>query len=296
MRFGQAEKTMDDKIIRNKTFDEERALYAATDVTVENCRFAGPADGESFLKESARVVVKNCFMDLRYPMWHARDIRLEGCEMTKNCRAALWYDEDVSVKNSTLGGIKALRECRNITLQSTKIDSPEFGWRCSDIRADRCTFDGDYAFLMSKNIDAESITLSGKYSFQYTENVTIKNSALNTKDAFWHAKNATVVDCVLDGEYLGWYSDGLTLVRCTIKGTQPLCYCKRLTLKDCTMQNCDLGFEYSEVNATILGGVDSVKNPLSGTIVADSYGEIVLYGSKYPSSAAILTRDKGPRK
>ena len=32
--------------IENKTMDEERALYGWRDVVIENCKFAGPADGE----------------------------------------------------------------------------------------------------------------------------------------------------------------------------------------------------------------------------------------------------------
>ena len=65
-------------------------------------------------------------------------------------------------------------------------------------------------------------------------------------------------------------------MRCHIKGTQPLCYCKNLTLIDCTTEDCDLTFEYSDVNATIKGGIVSVKNPESGRIAADSIGEIVI--------------------
>ena len=39
-------------LIKNQTFDEERALYGSDGVTVMSCRFEGPADGESALKES----------------------------------------------------------------------------------------------------------------------------------------------------------------------------------------------------------------------------------------------------
>lgn len=37
------------KMIENKTFDMERALYGSQGVTVKNCAFDGPADGESAL-------------------------------------------------------------------------------------------------------------------------------------------------------------------------------------------------------------------------------------------------------
>ena len=139
----------------------------------------------------------------------------------------------------------------------------------------------------------DKLNFNGKYSFQYVKNVIIKNSVLNTKDAFWHTKNVTAENCVLDGEYIGWYSEGLTLLRCRIKGTQPFCYCKNLKLVDCTMENCDLAFEYSDVDADVKGGITSVKNPRKGRIIADEIGEIIhTSDSKYATRAKISIRKK----
>ena len=42
---------MNEKII-GQTFDQERVLYNLKDTQVVDCIFAGPADGESALKES----------------------------------------------------------------------------------------------------------------------------------------------------------------------------------------------------------------------------------------------------
>ena len=42
-------------IVENKTFDEERALYESHGIEVRACRFDGPADGESALKESGDI-------------------------------------------------------------------------------------------------------------------------------------------------------------------------------------------------------------------------------------------------
>ncbi len=55
------------KTISNQTFDEERALYGSDGIEIVSCRFDGPADGESALKESKNVVVRDCFFNLRYP-------------------------------------------------------------------------------------------------------------------------------------------------------------------------------------------------------------------------------------
>ena len=46
--------------IAQKQFDEERALYALRQADVIGCTFAGPADGESALKESEDVQVRQC--------------------------------------------------------------------------------------------------------------------------------------------------------------------------------------------------------------------------------------------
>ena len=55
---------------RDRTFDEERALYGLRGAAVRNCRFDGPADGESALKESSDIEVSGCYLNLRYPLWH----------------------------------------------------------------------------------------------------------------------------------------------------------------------------------------------------------------------------------
>ena len=277
------------KILENERFGEERALYRSAGLCLKNCRFAGEEDGESALKESSDIEADNCYMDLRYPFWHVRGLRLKGCELTEHCRAAMWYSSDISADECRMNGIKALRECRRVRLADTEISSPEFGWRSRDISVANCSLEGEYAFFESRNIRADNLHFTGKYSFQYTKNVRIAHSELHTKDAFWHAKNVIVSDSEVDGEYLGWYSDGLTFLRCHIRGTQPLCYCRNLRLIDCTMECCDLAFEYSDVRADIRGGVDSVKNPRRGYISADSVGEIIrTKDSVYPSRARIL--------
>ena len=262
--------------IEGKCFDAERALYSLTAADVVDCVFAGPADGESVLKEARDVSLENCTFSLRYPLWHVKGFRLHDSRMDDKTRAAIWYAEDGRITDSDLGGIKALRECRNITLRGCNIESQEFGWKSQGICLSDSKIDSEYLFLDSRDVTLDHVQMKGKYSFQYMENLEIKNCFLNTKDAFWHSKNVTVIDSVVRGEYLGWFSEGLTLIGCRIIGTQPLCYCRNLKLVNCTMEDCDLAFEYSDVQATVDGHIDSVKNPRSGEIVADSVGQVIL--------------------
>ena len=277
--------------ITGKQFDEERSLYNLTRADVLDCVFAGPADGESVLKEARDVRLENCSFSLRYPLWHVEKFHMHDSKMDELTRAAIWYAQDGRITDSDLGGIKAVRECRNITIQNCTIDSTEFGWKCDGITLDDSAIRSEYLFLDSKNVRLDNVQMKGKYSFQYMENLTITNSNLDTKDAFWHSKNVTVIDSVVKGEYLGWFSEGLTLVNCRIIGTQPLCYCKGLKLVNCTMEGTDLAFEYSDVEATVLGHVDSIKNVRSGEITVDSVGEIIMEDAVMECSGKVIVRE-----
>ena len=264
------------ELIQGKQFDEERALYYLRGADVVDCVFVGPADGESVLQEARDEGVIDCKFSLRYPLWHVQGFKMRNSTMDELTRAAIWYACDGEITDSVLGGIKAVRECRNISLTNCEIVSQEFGWKSSGITLKDSSVTAEYLFLDSRDVSLDHVQMKGKYSFQYMENLQIRDSYLDTKDAFWHSKNVTVVNSTLKGEYLAWFSENLTLIDCHIIGTQPLCYCKGLKLVNCTMEATDLAFEYSEVEADIHGHVDSVKNPKCGRITLDSVGEVIM--------------------
>lgn len=261
--------------IKNQIFGEERALYNLENGLIENCRFAGIEDGESALKEARDIIVKNTNFDLRYPLWHVKKYSIIDSYFNDGCRAPIWYASDGKIINTKITGVKCLRESNNTYIEKCDIDSKEFGWMCDNVIVVDSKINSEYLFLKSSNIKCANIHQSGKYTYQYVKDVEIRNSVLDTKDAFWHSKNVLVSNSIVKGEYLGWFSDGLTLVNCKITGTQPLCYAKNLKIINCTMEDCDLAFEYSDVDATIIGSMKSIKNPKSGKIIVDGVDEII---------------------
>lgn len=263
------------ELIGGKTFDEERAFYGSKHLRAENCRFDGPADGESAFKECEDIEAADCFFNLRYPFWHVDGLKIERSELTEMCRAALWYSRGIEIVDTKLHGIKALRECADVKLRGCDIISPEFGWSVSGVEMLDCTAESEYFMMRSRNLNFNGVNFKGKYSFQYIENAVFDGCVFDTKDAFWHAKNIVIKNSVVKGEYLAWYSQNLTFENCKIYGTQPLCYCKNLRLKNCEMHGADLAFERSEVEAEITTHILSVKNPISGRISAPSAGEII---------------------
>lgn len=276
--------------IVHKTFDEERALYNLKDGVVDGCVFAGPQDGESVLKEVRDVVVKDCKFSLRYPLWHAKGYTLLNSTMDEKTRAPIWYAENGTIDGCTIHGIKCLRECTETKIRGCKVVSPEFGWRCRGVQIEDSDMESEYFLFECRDVTICNLQMRGKYSFQYIQNMRIRDSVLDTKDAFWHSENVVVENSIVKGEYLGWFSKGLTLINCKIIGTQPLCYCEDLKLIHCTMEDTDLSFEYSDVDADIEGNIVSVKNPRSGRIVADGVGEIIREDPIMECSGEVILR------
>lgn len=262
--------------IENRVFDKEREFYGSSDVTLVNCRFEGPADGESAFKESRNVTVDGCLWKLRYPFWHDTGVTMTNTELTELCRAAFWYSEKIAITDSKLHGVKAMRECSDISIRKSDIVSPEFGWSVKDIRMEDSTAAGEYFMMRSAGVALKNVEFTGKYSFQYVEDAVIEDCVLHTKDAFWHAKNVTVKNCVVEGEYLAWYAENITFENCKISGTQPFCYCKNLKLVNCEMLDADLSFEKSEVEAEVTTPMLSIKNPKSGYIKVPAVEELIM--------------------
>lgn len=263
------------KTIENQTFDSERALYGSKELLVKNCSFDGPADGESAFKESSDIQAEDCYFNLRYPFWHDHRLAVSRSEMTALCRAALWYSDNITITDTKLHGIKALRECAQVKMKGCDIISPEFGWSVQNIEMENCTAESEYFMMRSTGLHFKKVSLKGKYSFQYIEDALFEDCIFDTKDAFWHAKNVVIRNCTVKGEYLAWYCENVTFEHCTIIGTQPLCYCKNLKLVDCELLEADLCFEKSTVEASITTPVISIKNPYAGHITVPSAAEII---------------------
>lgn len=264
------------KLIKDLFFEGERPLFASENTRLEGVRFY---PGESALKESTNIEADNCYFMCKYPFWHNTDVEIRNSLFTVYSRAAIWYSKNVKMFDTVVEAPKMFREIDGLYLENVKLtEAMETCWNCRNLELKNVTAkQGNYIFMNSDHITINNLTLQGDYSFQDTKNVTIRNSYLESKDAFWKTENVTVYDSVIIGEYLGWNSKNLKLVNCKIGGTQPLCYAENLILENCEfMDDCDLAFEYSTVEAEVTNHIASVKNPAGGHIKAKSIGEVIL--------------------
>ena len=276
--------------IQDQYFEGERPLYVHHGLRLENV-VIGP--GESAVKEGSDIEAEGCEFKGKYPFWECRNVTVRNCIFRDGARAGFWYSKDFKIVDSLVEAPKTFRRISDVKLENVKFPNAlETFWDCKDIEAKNIEAEqADYIFRHSSGVHIEGFRLRGNYSFQHAKDVVIHDADMETKDAFWEAEDVTIYDSRIDGEYLGWYAKNLRLVNCKIGGRQPLCYCDNLVLENCVFEaDAVLAFEYSDVEASILGPLPSVKNPRTGQIMADSYGEIILDGNiKTPADCQIST-------
>ena len=276
------------KKIGQERLTGERALFAARDCEIEETIFD---DGESPLKESRNISLRACMFKWKYPLWYAKEIDVRDSTWFDMARAGVWYSERVRVTDCAIEAPKNFRRCHDLTLRHVSFaNAAETLWECDGVTLSDVTAKGDYFAMNSRNMTVDNLTLYGNYSFDGCRNLTVRNSRLLSKDAFWNCEDVRAENCFISGEYLGWNTKRLTLVDCTVESLQGLCYVEELVLRNCRLLNTTLAFEYSTVDAEIVGRVDSVKNPTSGRIVADEIGELILESERIdPAKTEILT-------
>ena len=279
------------EIIRNQSFGGERPLFESHGLRLEHVTIT---EGESGLKECSDIECDQCRFEGKYPLWHVDRSVITRCYFAPGSRSAIWYSNDMLMSDCVIDGPKFFREMHNLELRDVIInDADETFWNIDGLVLQNVKLhEGTYPFMGSRHIRIDHLESDSKYVFQYVKDVEIHHAHITTKDSFWEVEDVTVYDSVLDGEYLGWHSNNLRLVNCHIGGEQPLCYAHNLVLENCTFDPaCDRAFEYSTVNADIRGHIESVKNPASGIIIADSIGEIILDENiKAPADCNIIIR------
>lgn len=273
------------KKIEGRTFDADHPMPISAGVNLYDCVFVG---GESVLKNVRDISMENCSFSLCSPLWNVQNFRIDDSRLDETVVSAIHGCETGKIIDSDIKGPQAVHECNNIVIHDCCIFSSEFGWNCDGLSLEECNIHADSILRGSRNIKLDNTEIRGNAALQDAESVQIYNSFLHSANALQNCRNVTIVDSLLKGDLLGWDCENITLIGSRIQGLQPLCHCRGLKLIDCVMEGSELAFEYSDVKANIVGHLNSVKNPLSGKIVADSVGQVVMDDDALESTAKIL--------
>ncbi len=262
------------KTIIQEFLTGERALFHGRNLIIKDSIFD---DGESPLKESQDIELYGSMFRWKYPLWYAKNIKVQNCTWFEMGRSGVWYTENISVEDSMIEAPKNFRRCKNVTLKNVSFaNAQETLWSCDGVRMEQVVAKGDYFGMNSENLYIDGLNLYGNYCFDGGKNIEVHNSKLMSKDAFWNCENVVVYDSHIYGEYLGWNAKNITFINCTIESLQGLCYIENLKMVNCKLINTTLAFEYSTVDAQIDSRIDSVMNPTSGRITAASIGELIM--------------------
>ena len=255
------------QVIREERLTGERALFHSKDLSIEYSIFA---DGESPLKESSDISLRQTSFQWKYPLWYCKNIRVEDCDFAEMARAGIWYTDQISVKDTLYEAPKGFRRVNGLTLENVDLPhAEETLWHCKDVAMSNVVAKGDYFAMNCSDIKLDGFRLVGNYCFDGCRNVEVHHAKMLSKDAFWNCDNVTVYDSYICGEYLGWNSKNITFVNCVIESLQGMCYMENLVMKNCKLLNTTLAFEYSTVDVEVDGPIESVKNPSAGVIKAE---------------------------
>jgi len=265
----------------------ERAGFAWHDADIVDTVFA---DGESPLKHSHDLDISHSVFEWKYPLWYSKNVRLTDSALLDTARSGPWYVEDMTLRHVLIAAPKTFRHSSRLVFEDVQMtDAAETLWWCDDINLTRVTARGDYFGMNSSHVVAQDLSITGNYAFDGAHDIDITHAKLLSKDAFWNCHDVVVRDSVIIGEYLGWNSKNLTFINCVIESLQGLCFIDNLVMRGCRLINTTLAFEYSTVDAEVIGGIDSVINPKAGVIVADSIGQITLEPDRVDPAATTIT-------
>lgn len=275
------------KKIEQQYLTGERALFHAKDMKIYYTTFA---EGESPLKESEKIELYFSMFKWKYPLWYSNNITLANCTLFEMARAGIWYTSHISLTDCIIDTPKTFRRATDIYLKNVTMSrASETLWNCDNIQMENVVVKGDYFALNSVDLTIDTFELVGNYSFDGCKNITVRNAKMISKDAFWNCENVIVYDSYISGEYIGWNSKNVTFINCTIESVQGMCYMENIVMDNCRLINTNLAFEYSSVDVKVQGTIDSVKNPMRGTIQADEIGEVILEERKInPANTKII--------
>ena len=120
------------ELIKNKTFGGERPLFGAHDVRLEDITIT---DGESGIKCCKNIECHHSKFYGKYPWWHVDGSVITNCYFAPESRSAIWYSDNMVMKDCTIDGPKFFREMKNLELERVNItDADETFWKVNGLK------------------------------------------------------------------------------------------------------------------------------------------------------------------
>ena len=110
------------EIIKNRHFEGERPLFESHNLRLEQVTIG---DGESAIKECSNIEAEDCRFWGKYPFWHVHGFRINRCQFDVGARSALWYSDNMDMRNTRIDGPKMFREMHDLYLENVVINDAD---------------------------------------------------------------------------------------------------------------------------------------------------------------------------
>ena len=189
------------KKIQNGYYTGERPLFHGEHLEIGDTIFG---EGESPLKESSDITLKNSMFQWKYPLWYSKNVVAQDCTWAEMARAGVWYTDNLQVKNALIEAPKNFRRCKELTLEHVFLPhAEETLWNCQKVTMKDCllytSFSGTYFFRAVATAPTPELN-SAKYCFT---RVSMPMAWRFTPNIFSLASNASSFDkmCIRDRLY-----------------------------------------------------------------------------------------------
>ena len=163
----------------------ERALFQGANLKIYDTIFD---DGESPLKESHNIELRNSMFKWKYPLWYSDSISVKDCTWFDMARAGVWYTNHMVVEDCAIEAPKNFRRCEDLTLSHVSIpNAEETLWNCQDVVLNDLTCYIDH--LVMKDCKLINTTLAFEYSTVDAQITNKIDSVLNPTSGEIRAKS-----------------------------------------------------------------------------------------------------------
>ena len=150
------------KLIKDQSFGGERPLFGLEDTRLEGITVT---EGESGIKCCRNIEADGCRFIGKYPWWHVDGSLITNCYFAPDSRSAIWYSNDMVMKDCVIDAPKFFREMSGLTLENVVMnDADETFWKVKGLKARNLTLhDGTYPFMFCEDVDIDGLVSDSKY-------------------------------------------------------------------------------------------------------------------------------------
>lgn len=141
-------------------------------------------------------------------------------------------------------------------------------------------FDEERALYNLKNTLVKDCKFAGEADgesvLKECRDISVNNCSFSLRYPLWHAVDFQLKNSSMDELTRApiWYSRNGVLENCKITGVKCLRECDNIEVRNCSATSAKFGWKCRDIKISD-SNIDSVKNPQSGIIKADSVGEII---------------------